>query len=148
MTVRFAVLNVPRPRRMLGQFTAIVDNFGQGIDRQLSPTTNLTSYPGSNGTTQLSPWDLKSQLPRVKPQTSSQESVEDIAAGKLATPPPPPPPPPPKPQTDLLVQPPDQVSPTPRFISQADADAAKNLTGLAVAGGLLVAGIGAALIFG
>jgi hypothetical protein len=145
--VRFQVLNVPRPRRALGQFTAIVDNYGQGIDQQLSPTTSIAPYPGA-GTTQISPWDLKSQLPRVQPQTSSEESADDIWAMKKKAPAPAPPPPPPPPMSDFLVQPPDQQSPTPRFISQQDADAAKNLSGLAIAGGLLVAGVGAALLLG
>lgn len=146
--LRFQVLNVPRPRHSLGQqFTAITDQYGQGIDRQLSPTTELAPYPGA-ATTPMSPWDLLSQLPRVQPQTSSEESTDDIWAMKKKAAPPPPPPPPPKPMSDLLVQPTNQTSPTPRFISQQDADAAKNLTGLAIAGGLLVAGIGAAFIFG
>lgn len=124
------------------------------------PVTNLGSrkrlgdFPASAygtplgpGTTGMSPWDLKTENDRLKPQDTSEASTADIYSGKANQQKISPKPIPPEPYvSDILENPENPDKPLPKFITREQADAAKNVTGLAVAGGAFVTLVVAGLI--
>lgn len=108
-----------------------------------------TTYgaPIGPGTTGVSPWDLATMTNRLEPSTTSEETSDDIWAMKNENKPPKPPPAPPEIYvSDVLENPENAEKPYPRFITEDEASAKRNLTGLAVAGGTFVALVAAGLI--
>lgn len=129
MQLRFPVVNV-RSRR-LGQ----------------TPTSTY-GPPLGPGTTGVSPWDLKTMNDTIEPQTTTPESSDDLWSGKANAPKPVRPMPAPADiyVSNVLENPDNPDKPLPRFITEEEAAKAKNLTGLAVVGGTLVALVAAGMI--
>lgn len=130
--MRFPVMNVPR--RRLGD---------------LWPTSTMgpSIAPAGPGTTGVTPWGLVTENDRLKPQDTSEANVADIYSGKANLQKTAPMPIPPEPYvSDILENPENPDQPLPKFITREEADRAKNLTGLAVTGGALVALVVAGLI--
>ena len=120
----------------------------------VEPSRRLGDWPASTfgaplgpGTTGVAPWDLATENKNLKPQESAAENTADIWSGKANQQKIHEPPPPPEVfWNGELVNPENSDKPLPRFITQEEADSAKNITGLAVAGGTLVALVAAGLI--
>lgn len=132
MQSRFPVVNVVRSSG-LGDF----------------PTSTTMPSAGGPGTTAVSPWDLAILNKTLEPSTTMPISVDQVWSGEPAPAKPPrqmPPPPDLPVVSDVLENPEDPLNPRPRFITQDEADRAKNLTGLAVAGGTFAALVAAGLI--
>jgi hypothetical protein len=84
----------------------------------------------------------------IEPQETTPESSDDLWSGKASAPQPIRPMPTPAEiyVSKVLENPDNPDKPLPRFITDEEASKAKNLTGLAVAGGALVALVAAGMI--